>query len=151
MACEGYVNLEDRLRKCEEEIRLLKSALCEKSESSPQPKEHSTSSPSVTAVSEWRSAGSRLSSPRSESGCPTKQPLAPIVLFCWRMRWLKIRSSWWWGTPWCEAMTSSCSGRLNDVASLYVNRAVGSPIVPRPSGRKDGRTRLRLFIREVTM
>ncbi|XP_076066101.1 uncharacterized protein LOC143039746 [Oratosquilla oratoria] len=38
-------------------------------------------------------------------------------------------------------MTTSFSGRINDVASLYINRAVGSPIVPRKSGSKGGRTR----------
>ncbi|XP_076060724.1 uncharacterized protein LOC143036816 [Oratosquilla oratoria] len=81
MACEGCVNLEDRLRMCEEEIHLLRSALCEKSESSPQPKERSTSSPSATAMSEWRSVGSSLSSPRSVSGSPAEQPLAQAIRF----------------------------------------------------------------------
>ena len=76
MACEGCVKMEDRLRMCEEEIRLLRSALFEKSESPQQPKERSTFSTSAAAVSEWRSVGSRLSNQRSMDGSPTEQPLA---------------------------------------------------------------------------
>ncbi|XP_076030797.1 uncharacterized protein LOC143018986 isoform X3 [Oratosquilla oratoria] len=54
MACEDCVNLEDHLRMYKEETCLLKNALCEKNESSPQPKQRSTSSTPATAMNGFK-------------------------------------------------------------------------------------------------
>ena len=75
MACNGCVKLEDRLRQCEKEIELLKSILCEKVQTIPQPQERPTSSSSSTAKGEWHFVGNPLSSQRSANRCPAKSSL----------------------------------------------------------------------------
>ncbi|XP_076030796.1 uncharacterized protein LOC143018986 isoform X2 [Oratosquilla oratoria] len=81
MACEDCVNLEDHLRMYKEETCLLKNALCEKNESSPQPKQRSTSSTPATAMSEWHSVsmGFCLSSPCSMASRGCWHPLTPVI------------------------------------------------------------------------
>ena len=76
MACNGCMEMEERLRECEQEIRLLKSLLLQKDGTLSLPQEQPTAPPSTTANSEWRSVGCPSSGPRSMNGRTTECPLA---------------------------------------------------------------------------
>ena len=75
MACIGCVEMEGRLRECEQEIRLLKGLLLQKEGTLPQPQERPTSPPSTTTISEWRSVTCSSSGSRSMNGRATEFPL----------------------------------------------------------------------------
>ena len=76
MACNGCMNLEDRFRRCEEEITFLRSFLCANVVTLPQSQERPASSTAATAMSEWRSVGSLSPGQRLVKKLPTEQPLS---------------------------------------------------------------------------